>query len=303
MTIEREIPDGTMNRIVARSASRDLSLTIFSIPKPFRGPAEIHQRNAIGSWLQLVNPEEILLCGSAEGTRQISAEFGTGHFAELSNNEFGTPLVDGAFSAAYQFGTGRRLMFVNADILLPPSFGDALSRLFAAANNAFFGIGRRANVCLDRLLDWDSPDHRGTLESVSNRAPLESILCKDYFVYPRGWFVDVPAFAVGRGNWDNWMVYSAKRMGMQVVDLSPSAVVLHPVHDHAHVPGGQRAAYIRGAEAKNNQRLATGRHWIRGSTAGWELTHRSLRRRPLAFSQWPFWLDLPRALRLGRRTL
>jgi hypothetical protein len=303
MTTDRETPMATMDRLASKFASHDLSLTLFSVPKAFRGMAEVHQRNAIGSWLQFVGPKEILLCGSADGTREIAAEFGLGHFADLSTNQFGTPLVDRAFSAAFEFGTGRRLMFVNADILLPPSFGDVLGRLFATAPNAFLGIGRRANLQLDRLIDWENQNDRHNLLNESMRAERESILCKDYFVYPRGWFVNVPAFAVGRGNWDNWMVYSAKQMGMQVVDLSPSAVVLHPIHDHAHVAGGQRAAYVRGAEAKSNQRLAAGRHWIRGSTAGWELTAQSLRRRPLAFLQWPFWFDLPRALRLGRRTL
>lgn len=293
--------DDSLNFLAPGAA--DLSLMIFAIPKPFLGATNIHQRNAIGSWLRFVPPSQVLLCGNADGTAETADEFGLRHSAELESNDLGTPLVSGAFAAAYRESTSKHLLYVNADVILPDTFFTALSRLFATARGPFLALGRRATVPLDHPIDWQDGAEWERVRALATPARWDSILCKDYFVFSRGWFVSLPPFAVGRGNWDNWMVFSAKKMGMQVVDLTPSAVVIHPQHGHAHVGGGRRSAYVRGGEAKSNQRLAGGRHWIRGSTAPWELMSDGLRRRPLAFLQWPFWADWRRVIQLGRDTL
>lgn len=60
-----------------------LNLTIFAVPKPFRGQIGIIQRNAIQSWTKLKLRPEIILLGNDEGTQEIAREFGLCPFSLL----------------------------------------------------------------------------------------------------------------------------------------------------------------------------------------------------------------------------
>jgi hypothetical protein len=51
-------------------AGNSIMLTIFAIPKPFRGHIGVIQRNAICSWLELRQACEIILLGDDEGTAE-----------------------------------------------------------------------------------------------------------------------------------------------------------------------------------------------------------------------------------------
>ncbi len=278
-------------------------LTIFAIPKPFAGRNEIIQRNAIGSWLQCIPAPEILLFGEALGTARVADELKVRHIPKIQCNEFGTPLLSDAFAGATEHGHGSLLLYANADVIFQRNFWNAVGRLTHEVERPFLAIGRRINVDVDRLIDWQQADDVSWLNQRCATARRESILCKDYFLYPRGWFTNLPPFAVGRGNWDNWMVFAAKQMRMRVIDLSPSALAIHQSHSHDHVAGRKRGAYVRGPEARANQQLAGGRHWIRGSTANWVLTLDRLIPRRFAGLQLPFWADLPQVARLGWQML
>ncbi len=275
--------------------------SIFSIPKPFVGRDGIAQRNAIGSWLRLIPGEQILILGDAPGTADAAQEFGLQYAAALDHNERGTPLLNNAFATATKLFRSELLMYVNADIMLDDDMGWAMARLLGEVHSPFLGIGGRVNIDVEGAIDWRDPNDLRWLRQRASSGTRESVLCKDYFVFPRGWFANVPAFAVGRGNWDNWMVFAAKKMKMKVIDLSSCAIAIHPNHGHDHVEGGRRAAYVHGAEARINQRLAGGRHWIRGSTSNWMLTLTALRPQPFARLQLTFWRDLPRIARLAWR--
>ena len=50
-------------------------LTIFAVPKPFRGHIGVIQRNAIRSWTLLRPACDIILMGNEEGIAEIAAEF------------------------------------------------------------------------------------------------------------------------------------------------------------------------------------------------------------------------------------
>ena len=77
-------------------------LSIFTIPKPFAGHIGIIQRNAVRSWLALRPSCEITLFGDEEGTAACASEFGVRHFPQLVCNEYGTPMLDDAFSGAHE---------------------------------------------------------------------------------------------------------------------------------------------------------------------------------------------------------
>ncbi len=136
------------------------------------------------------------------------------------------------------------------------------------------------------------------LENCKTRGRLSSNVCKEYFVFNRDLYPDLPPFAIGRGNWDNWMIHSAKQNQLPVVNISDLVTAIHQAHDYSHTGFGRFKCYVSGVEAKENKRLARGRHLISGSTATWRLAESGLRReRPLLINP-EFWTDIPRFMRL-----
>jgi hypothetical protein len=66
---------------------------------------------------------------------------------------------------------------------------------------------------------------------------------------------------VGRGGWDNWMIYQARRQGWPVVDATPSLMIVHQNHDYGHLPDGK--PHYAAPETEENIRLAGGVSAIR----------------------------------------
>ena len=64
-------------------------LTLFAIPKAFRGEFNQIQRNAITSCTLLEPKPEIILLGDDEGTAEVAKEFGVRHVlgVELIEND------------------------------------------------------------------------------------------------------------------------------------------------------------------------------------------------------------------------
>jgi len=54
-------------------------LTLFSCPKPFLGPFNVIQRNAIQSWQRLGSEVEVILMGDDQGTSEVAEEFVSPH--------------------------------------------------------------------------------------------------------------------------------------------------------------------------------------------------------------------------------
>src|SRR5258708_5993644 len=73
-------------------------ITIFAMPKAFRGHIDVIQRNAIMSWTRLSIKPEVILLGTDEGTAEVAREFGVCHLPEVARNPEGTPLVSDLFA-------------------------------------------------------------------------------------------------------------------------------------------------------------------------------------------------------------
>ena len=193
-------------------------------------------------------------------------------------------------------------MFANADIILDKSLSKLLHRIAQEQLRECLIIGRRIDFeQYDRInfsRNWESR----VRSRVEQKGKFASVLCKDYFLFPRQLYQDVPAFAIGRGNWDSWMVVHAKAQGWPVIDATNILFAAHQNHDHNHV-GNKRTAYMNGDEATFNRRLAGGTHYIRGSLA----THRFHRERGLKkvnrATLLSMVLDLPSLIPLARSVM
>src|SRR5712664_4002027 len=87
-------------------------ITIFAMPKAFRGHIDVIQRNAIMSWTRLSIKPEIILLGTDEGTAEVAREFGVRHLPEVARNPEGTPLVSDLFAQGQRCAANDLLCYV-----------------------------------------------------------------------------------------------------------------------------------------------------------------------------------------------
>jgi hypothetical protein len=235
-------------------------LTIFSAPKPFTNPhIAVIQRNAIQSWLHLPDVK-VLLIGEEDGLTETALEFGVKHLPNVARNPEGTPLVSSIFALAREASDSPVLAYVNADILLTPGFVTAARRM-SELRAEFLLVGQRWDLEVTEELDF-SGDWVALLNTDAlTRGELHRPMGSDYFIYPRNCFADMPAFAIGRAGWDNWMIFKSRKEGWSTVDATPSIMIIHQSHDYGHLPGGQ--PHYKLPETYENIRLAGGREVTR----------------------------------------
>lgn len=231
-------------------------LTIFSIPKAFKGQTGVIQRNAIESWTKLEPRPEIILLGNEEGTTEVAHGLGLRHVLNVATNDHGTPLLSDLFHQAEARATTPFLCYVNADIILLSGFVRAAEIVERTYPKSLL-ISKRINLDIAEKLDFGA----GWEEAIKQRASAtgrdEHYTGIDVFVFPKGMYPEIPDFAIGRLWFDHWLIKAVRQQGLPVVDASLVAPVLHQNHDYGHVAGGKEQVW-RGEEAERNFRLYGG---------------------------------------------
>jgi hypothetical protein len=274
-------------------------ITIFTVPKPFVGHIGIIQENAIKSWT-LLNPRpQIILFGDEEGMEDIAKKLDVIHVTDINCNEHGTPLLDSIFWQAQKLAPGSIVTYVNSDIILLNDFLLAIQQLEDAAFTKFLMTGRRTDVDITEPLNFESANWETELRKLAlEKGKLASVVCQDYFVYPKPLYAEIPSFAVGRGHWDHWVVYYAHKLKIPVVDATKMVTAIHQNHNYNHLAGGRGVAYVKGEEAKENEKLAGGMHIVDGAVANWHLTPLGVKKRHPLSALLGFIVDLPRFTKL-----
>jgi hypothetical protein len=252
-------------------------LTLFSVPKPFRGHTGIIQRNAIESWTRLSPRCEIILFADDPGTREVAAEFGARHLPDVARNEYGTPLLNSVFEEVEKAASHDLLCYVNADIILTADFLRAVEGV-ARQKVRFLMAGQRWDVDIREPLDFGPSWEEHLLAHVARNGRLHPETAMDYFVFPRRCMVKLLPFAVGRPGWDNWFIYRTRKLGIPVVDVTRVVTVAHQNHEYAHVPNRRDETY-EGPEADRNRELIGGsEHMFSLSDATHVITPKGLQR-------------------------
>ena len=265
-------------------------LTMFGIPKPFAGKFEIIQRNAIQSWTRLLPRCEILLFGDEKGTKEVAAEFGIRHIPTVKRNEFGTPLLNSVFTQAEREATQPVLCFINSDIILMNDFCKAVQQVLEEKTQ-FLLIGRRWNIAINEIMRFENGWEAELRVRLKTRGRLDDNTAIDYFAFRPGLWPNIPSFAIGRPQYDNWLVYQANHSNIPVIDLTGSVIAVHQDHSRAHADGVE--GLRRGPEGQRNLALAGG--YTRGHTiwdAKYKLTSRGLRKRHTPYSLYRRFVDL-----------
>jgi len=231
-------------------------LTLFTIPKAFRGHIGVIQRNAIESWTHLQPRPEIILLGNDEGTAEVARELGLRHVARVACSDHGTPLLSDLFRQAEATGTSPCMCYVNADIILLNDFLRAAETVQREFPKALL-ISKRINLDVAEKLNFDSRWEEVIKQRASVGGKDEHYTGIDVFVFAKGMYPQIPDFAIGRLWFDHWLIKAVRQQNLPVVDASLVAPVLHQNHDYGHVAGGKEQVW-RGEEAERNFQLYGG---------------------------------------------
>jgi len=226
-------------------------ITILSSPKPFEGLAHFNQLNAIRSWKALAPDVEIILYGDSRGTEVAVEELGVRWIKEVEANEIGIPLFGAIADHAAAHATYDTQVYVNCDIILTPTFLDALRRV---SYPRFLMAGARLDMVEGCRLDTSEPDWQAKIGDLAAEGRLQlPVGGADYFAFPRGLWSGLPRIIVGRAAYENALISFALRRRVPVIDATLCVVALHPFHDYNHAPGG-KATVFKGADAQQNLR-------------------------------------------------
>jgi hypothetical protein len=240
-------------------------VSICSLPKAFRGYIGLIQRNAILNWTRLRPTPEVILFGSEEGTAEIAQELGLRHVPSLDRNEYGTPLLSDLFEKAQALAKFNVVCFVNTDMLFLGGFMEAVQQV-ASWRDRFLMVGQRNSVNLDQPELYASPGQEERLRELVKEQNLPVPPgATDYFVFRRGQFVRLPPFAVGRGHWDNWVLWESLSSRIPIVDASRVVLAVH--QNHAYSPG-----QMGGPESKRNFELSGGHMMVLGDATSYKVT-------------------------------
>lgn len=244
-------------------------ITLFSAPKPFTNPhiATI-QCNAIHSWT-LLPDVEVLLLGEEIGLAQAAKELGVKHLPDVRRNANGTPLISSMFHLARENSISELLCIINADIVLMPDFVEAAKQALKLEDK-FVLLSQRWDVDITQFIEFTDGWQDRLRSSVRNQGYLHKPAGSDFFLFPKSCYTNIPDFTIGRGGWDNWMIYKARQEKFPVIDCTPSIMIVHQNHDYSHLPGGQTHYSL--PETDENIRLAGGHAAIRYTIL--DATHR-----------------------------
>lgn len=233
-------------------------VTLFTTAKPFRDHAATIQRNALKSWTFLHPDVEVILFGDEEGVADVARELGLRHEPQVERCECGTKRLDYMFARAQQIARHSLLCYSNCDIILLPEFCGALERV-SSLHSRFLMVGRRWDTDITNLVEFGSKGAETQIRQLAHRSGIQrGTDAVDYFAFRRGFYQHIPPLVVGRLWWDHWIVWKARQMGVDVVDVSGQVTAIHQNHGYGYHPAGAGGVWTDEL-TKRNYDLAGGR--------------------------------------------
>jgi len=144
---------------------------------------------------------------------------------------------------------GEAQLYVNADIIL---FDGARKHLsyFEKLGAPFLLTGQRWNVDTEDCLPDTLLGHEPWGKAMAREGKIMSPCGADWFCFSRGQYLDMPAFAIGRTTFDQWMIYHAQKKEWLAYNMTEHILALHQNHPESE------SSRI-GEQARANQALGT----------------------------------------------
>ena len=234
-------------------------ITIFATPKNFKGIFNIIQNNALNSWRALSPDIEIIIFGDSKGSKKAAEKINAKYVPEVRCSPQGAPYLSDLFFKADEIAKYSILMFVNADIILPPNLLREIDHLDNKFNK-FLMVGHRWDLDVDKFIDFKTEVERkifwSAIEENSKKHECTGI---DYFIFRKGMYPKLPEFVVGRRGWDNWLIWKARRCMVPVIDCSKNIIAIHQNHGYKYHNISSIEDSKKGSEAKHNIQLIKNR--------------------------------------------
>lgn len=232
-------------------------ITFFSIPKPFSGIYSTIQRNAILSWQQIIPKCEIIVFGDDQSVVSFSNQIGVKCVSTFKSNNYGTPVLDDIWKSAKSISTNNLVCYINSDIIL---FSDFAEKIMTIKLKKFLIAGRRWDIDLNQLINFQSDWESALKKLIKQKGCLHPETGVDFFLFPKMCMLEMPAFAIGRAWWDNWLFYYFKKNKIPIID-GTNIMTVHQNHDYSHVKSVTGQTTNKGLEREQNQELAKLKYW------------------------------------------
>lgn len=147
-------------------------------------------------------------------------------------------------------------------------------------------VGERQDIDITNKIDFSNNGWEANIREYAG-SHWNQKYCggMDYFIFPKKCLEIIPPFAVGRGGWDNWIIYHARKNKIPVIDGTRQILVIHQNHDYNHIKN-KTGPQWEGPETEQNYRLAGNiRHFWQITDANWLLEEKGLRKKPTSLVQ------------------
>ena len=235
-------------------------ITFFSCPKSFdEQHIGIIQRNAILSWLKQTPTPEIILLGDDNGIEEICNEYNLVHIPEIAKNSKGTPLVNSIFDKAKEKASNDILCYINADIILFDDFTMIIKDIIKKINKDYLIVGQRTDMDIVKPIEFNDVLWQDMLrKKIEKKGVLHGATGKDFFVFTKEFFKNIPPFAIGRGMWDDWFLFYARSNKKKVIDVTHQLTIVHQNHDYVHIKSKEKISFVDNEEWETNVLLSGG---------------------------------------------
>lgn len=245
-------------------------ISFLSSPKPFVGPADIIQRNAIRSW-QKVHPDaEIIIYGDSAGANDTCRELGVRHIPDIPCSPSGVPYFNGIVEHARLHAKHDIQVYLNCDILMRNTIVSAIACIDFPR---YLVVGQRIDLAEGVRLSIISDRWKDELRHLAgkNKALLHAPSGMDYFVFVRGMWQGLLPLVIGRAGYDGALVAFCLRGGIPLIDATFAIPAVHQFHDYRHIAGGHRQVF-REEDAINNYAVHNIKHSRANSAdAEWQI--------------------------------
>lgn len=206
-------------------------ITLFTTCRPFVTPHERPQATAITSWTLLKPRPEIILIGKEDGTKELAQKLNCRYVRAVERNRWRTPLLSSLFWIAMTYAHNDILCYINSDIILIQDFMDVITKVVPQIPK-FLMLSPRWDLrtAFENFNgDWQS----NLLQLLETGAKRRRATGQDVFIYTRDVYDpdSFPPMAIGRRDWDAWLIWKAMRNRAPVIDATGRITVIHQAHD------------------------------------------------------------------------
>ena len=220
-------------------------LTLFTTIKPSEERRTLHE-NTLRFWASLLPAVQPVLFYTEDeepAFRARAEDMGWLVYKAPRLNQ-GLPIIKDMFefvqnnvnTTAYFYG------YANSDILFPVELCEVLMNILQMranwiAERGLLLVGRRTDVLLSDLNNFDPPFSSNDLETKFTHMQEGSDLSLDYFItsHDKGFpFKELPDLVVGKPGWDNYLMTRALDHKLLTVDCSKVVRALHQTRDFSN---------------------------------------------------------------------